>query len=108
MKKADKYLIGVICAAVLLTGGFFMFREPGKQVVIYQDTVEIGRYDLEKEQEIEVFTDEGGWNQISWKDGKVQVTDASCPDQVCVDHIEISKEGETIVCLPNKLVVEIQ
>ena len=42
------------------------------------------------------------------KDGKVSVTEADCPDKVCVNTGEISKSGDTIVCLPHKLVVEIE
>ncbi|KAI4447103.1 hypothetical protein C823_001622 [Eubacterium plexicaudatum ASF492] len=32
---------------------------------------------------------------------------ADCPDQLCVHQKAISGQGETIVCLPNKIVVEI-
>ena len=31
----------------------------------------------------------------------------NCPDKICVNHAAISKKGETIVCLPHKVVVEV-
>jgi hypothetical protein len=33
---------------------------------------------------------------------------ASCKNQVCVDHGAISLKGDSIVCLPNRVVVEIK
>ena len=41
------------------------------------------------------------------ENGKVKMKEADCPDQICVHHRAISKNRETIVCLPNKVVVEI-
>lgn len=38
----------------------------------------------------------------------VDMIEAECPDQLCVLHNPISKPGETIVCLPNKVVLEIK
>ena len=48
------------------------------------------------------------YNVVEIKDGKVSVTEASCKNQVCVRHGSISKAGESIVCLPNRLVVSIE
>ena len=33
--------------------------------------------------------------------------DASCPDQLCVDQNEISFDKESIICLPNKVVLTV-
>jgi len=48
------------------------------------------------------------YNVVEIKDGHVSVTEASCKNQVCVRHGEISRSGETIVCLTNRLVVRIE
>ena len=48
------------------------------------------------------------YNVVVIKDGKVSVTEASCKNQVCVKHSEISLSGESIVCLPNRLIVRIE
>lgn len=47
------------------------------------------------------------YNVVTISGGKVSVTEASCKNQVCVKHGTISGTGETIVCLPNRLVVRI-
>ncbi len=49
-----------------------------------------------------------GSNTIKIEGGGVTVTDADCPDGYCVSHVKISNEGETIVCLPHRLVIKIE
>ena len=34
--------------------------------------------------------------------------DADCPDQICVNHRAISRDGESIICLPNQTIVTIR
>ena len=48
------------------------------------------------------------YNVVEISSGKVSVTEASCKNQVCVKHVAISRAGESIVCLPNRLVVRIE
>ena len=48
------------------------------------------------------------FNIVKISGGEVSVTGASCKNQVCVRHGAISKTGESIVCLPNRLVVTIE
>ncbi len=47
------------------------------------------------------------YNVVKISGGEVSVTEASCKNQVCVKHGSITHVGETIVCLPNRLVVRI-
>lgn len=51
--------------------------------------------------------DEGAFNLFSVTDGVVQMEAADCRDQICVRHRAVSAVGESIICLPHKLVVEI-
>jgi hypothetical protein len=48
------------------------------------------------------------YNVVEISGGTVSVTEASCKNQVCVKHGAISRSGESIVCLPNRLVVRIE
>ena len=63
---------------------------------------------MTKDQEIPIIIAGKETNHLIIKDCKADVTEADCPDQICVDQKAISKEGETIVCLPNKVVVEVK
>ena len=48
------------------------------------------------------------YNVVVISGGTVSVTEASCKNQVCVKHGVITRPGESIVCLPNRLVVRIE
>ena len=62
-----------------------------------------GIYDLKEDQEISI----GDTNLCRIMDGKVRMVSAECPDQICVKTAEISRDGSTIVCLPNRVVLEV-
>ena len=75
-------------------------------VRITVDGVVQGTYSLEKDNEIAITGD--GWtNNLVIKNGYADMTEADCPDKICVNHVKISQVGESIVCLPHKVVVEI-
>ena len=40
------------------------------------------------------------------KDGEIHMTDANCPDHLCMKQKAVDSTGGTIVCLPNKVVIE--
>lgn len=54
-----------------------------------------------------IVTGEAGSNTIAVEQGRIRVTEADCPDHVCVNQGWISDSALPIVCLPNKLVIEI-
>lgn len=66
-----------------------------------------GIYRLTQNQEITIET-AYGTNKIKIENGVVTMTEADCPDKYCVAHRPIRKNGETIVCLPHKLVIELK
>ena len=50
---------------------------------------------------------ENGYNIIKISNLQVDVIEADCPDQLCVETKSAQKKGDMIVCLPNKIIVEI-
>ena len=65
-----------------------------------------GTYDLNKNQTITIQNDLG-INTIQIQNKDVWMEEADCPDGYCKEQGHISKNKQTIVCLPHKLVVEI-
>ena len=65
-----------------------------------------GTYDLNKNQTITIQNDVG-INTIQIQNKDVWMEEADCPDGYCKEQGHISKNKQTIVCLPHKLVVEI-
>ena len=105
MKKSDKILAaGLLLAAILL--GFFLFigKQEGTWAVVTVDGTEVGKYNLKEAQTLDL----GTGNHLEISDGEVWMTEADCPDQICVKSGKISKEHEMIVCMPHKVIVEIR
>jgi len=49
----------------------------------------------------------GGKNIVEIKSGAVSVIEADCPDKICIRRGAIKNVGETIACVPHKLLIEI-
>lgn len=109
MKKNDIFLIG----ALLLIGvGLFLgyrifYRQVGASVEITVDGKVYQNLSLAKDQKLEIPTEDGGRNVLSIQDGYADMTEANCPDGLCVKQAKISHNGETIVCLPHKVVIKV-
>ena len=102
----------LLAAAVLVAaGGIWLFsafnRTAGTYAAVIVNGIETARYPLNTDAEILLESENGGYNVLVIKDGKADVTKASCPDKICVNQHAIGKTGETITCLPNKTVIEI-
>ena len=109
--RNDIILIGVILAAALI--GFLCFRftqRDGQTVNVLVDGKVKYTFSLEDTVEKEILSGKNNQNKnvLVIENGKANMKSASCPDKICVDHRKISKSGETIVCLPNRVVVEIE
>ena len=109
MKKGDKILIG---AVLLLAGLAFLWMQliaaEGSKVVVRIDGQETAIYDLNEDINITIQGKNGGSNTLVIQNGQASITEADCPDKLCVNQGEIHRSGETIVCLPHRVVIEIQ
>ena len=119
-KKADLVLL----AALLIVGlaaslAVARTSHDGTQVVIKVAGELYGQYSLDEDQQIRVTSGHssegsdagsspGSENIVRIEGGKVSMTSADCPNQDCVRHRPISKNGESIICLPHKVVVQIR
>ena len=98
-------LLVVAVAGILVIQTFF--REEGDQVVITWNGEVEGTYSLAENRTLVFEGENGGRNVVVIEDGLVFVSEANCPDQVCVNHKPTNQTADPIVCLPNKLVVEV-
>ena len=98
-------LLAVAVAGMLVIQTFF--REEGAQVVITWNGEVDGTYPLEEDRTFIFEGESGGYNVVTIEDGMVFVSEANCPDQICVNHKPTNQTADPIVCLPNKLVVEV-
>lgn len=100
-------VIAVIAAAGLLFFG--MNKEAGSYVAVNVDGEQTAIYSLSVDTEVTVTTGENNEdiNVLTIKDGKAYVSSANCPDGICAETRAAQYVGETIVCLPHKVVIEI-
>ena len=97
----------ILISAFLLIGlvGLLLFaawRDEGEFVRVTVDGTVFGEYPLDRDDVIDIETGEGT-NTLTIVDGQADMTEADCPD----NHATISDVGESIVCLPHRIVVEI-
>lgn len=116
-KKAGKFhlrndiiLIGallLLCAVGILY--LFVFRSSGNMVKVTVDGELYGVYSLSEQITEEIHTGENGEsiNRLIILDGKAYMEYATCPDGICVAHHPIFRVGESIVCLPNRVVITV-
>lgn len=105
MKRND-WLLAIFILLVAGVGYFsyiYLGAKDAGAVVVTVDGEVYGTYSLKKNQEIAI----GDTNYLMIQDGKADMTKANCPDLICVRHKAISRNGETIACLPNKVIVEV-
>ena len=113
MDKKTKIWIAVLLSVVLLgLLGFFALSRlgGGTIVVITVDGQEYKRIDLSRVTEsydIEINT-KYGHNTVHVAPGRIAVTQADCPDGICVAQGAIDRGGVPFVCMPHRLVVKIE
>jgi hypothetical protein len=111
MKKNDIKIIGAVLVIALL---FFLFNKykvskldtDNLYIVINVDGTVYEKVSFDEEKEIEVKTD-FGTNIVKVHDHGVEMTHANCPDQICVKTGFVTESDIPIVCLPNRVYVEI-
>lgn len=109
MKKNDRIFLCVVFLVLAAAAAVFYLTRGnhGVQVKVTVDGDLYGTYSLNENQEIRIQKDGVITNVLVIKDGTADITEADCPDRLCVHQRAISKTKETIVCLPNKVVVEV-
>lgn len=109
--KNDIIFLGIIFAAGLIILAFFYLRSPSEGAVaeVTVDGEIYGSYPLSVDGVIEI-TDKDGvvTNLLEISGGKAKMTEADCPDKLCMHQKAVSLDGENIVCLPNRVVVTVK
>ena len=111
MNKQAKIALALLAAALFLSAAFLLRPKQAAVIaVIKQDGAVIEQIDLSKIEGVLTFPVDGEnrcWNTVVAEKGRIRVESASCPDQICVNQGWITDDAVPIVCLPNKLVIEI-
>ena len=107
--KRDIFLIAAfLCAALIIYAFLYLSSYEGDIVIVKVDGTVVKELPLNQDDEFTVPGYHGGINSIIIRNGSVLASDADCPDKLCVKTGKINRAGETIVCLPHRVVVEIK
>ena len=110
--KADRLclvFLGVVAALCVLCAALIpLFAHSGTTADILQKGTLLRTVSLQKNIAFTVEAPNGGSNTITVRDGRICVSHATCPDQVCVKQGWVSTDAIPIVCLPNGLVIQIK
>ena len=108
--RNDIILIGII---ILIASAALLFftanKKEGSTVVVKIDGVQTGSYLLSENITVDIRTGENDefLNTLVIENGKAYISQANCPDKICQEYRPVSYTGETIVCLPHKIIIEI-
>ncbi|MEW6229491.1 MAG: NusG domain II-containing protein [Bacillota bacterium] len=115
LRKADIVLAAiVILAAAAIMAGQSLGRSAhgGREAVIEVDNQQIRRIPFSQVTgvaTIDVPARNGRKATVEVaSDGRVRISESDCPDKICVRTGWITRPGQVIVCLPNRIVVEIE
>lgn len=85
----------------------FLTRTEGAYCVITQNGEVLDKLSLSEPSTHSYYADNGAYNTVTVENGSVYITEASCPDKLCVKRNTVKYHGQTIVCLPNGFVVTV-
>ena len=113
-KRPPNLLLDIaLILAVLAVGATILLvthndREQGAYVVVMVQNKEIARYSMTNNGVYDIYDNNGNTNKIEIRDGRVRMLEASCPNHLCIRQGWIRFEGQSIVCLPNKVTVTVR
>lgn len=108
LNKNDILLIIVVIflSVCALIGYRLFYHQSGNFVQITVDGKIYNELPLDEDNVI-IIEGKGGTNKLSIHNGYADMTDADCPDKLCVKQKKIHYNGESLICLPHKVVVTV-
>lgn len=109
MKKNEWILAAAVLLLAALSGAAYYFISSGGDaaVQIVEAGTVIQEYPLKEDRIVLLGNEDADYNILEIKDGKASMIEADCPDELCVRQKPVSRPGESIVCVPHKLVIQI-
>ena len=110
--KGDLLIVGII---LLLAATFFLInvirdRESSGEgsVLLIRDGSVTASFPLSEDITVTLWNEERThYNLLMIRDGSAEISDANCPDKICVRSKAIARDGESIICLPHRLVLSV-
>ena len=107
LRRGDLLLIaGLLAVGIIAAVSLSLLLPKGTFLSVERNGEVIAEYPLNEDVSV-IVEDESGYNLIVIKEGAAYVERADCRCGVCTAHSPISREGETVICLPHRLVLRV-
>ena len=108
--KFDIFIVALVLLFSIASLSWFTHRRAlessqPKAALVYLKGKLIEQVDLTKDKTIGLL---GGKMLLEVKNRKIRVLKAECPHQICVNMGWIKYSGQTIACVPNKVLIELK
>ena len=107
-KRDGLLILGLLLAGLLLLLVSRIMAETGSRVLVRVNGEEYGSYSLDRDVQILIEGYKGGHDTLVIEEGRACVRNSDCPDHLCEGMGWIDSSGESIVCLPNRVVVTVE
>lgn len=109
MKKNDFILIfSILALALMCMAVLYISRDSKTCVKIYVDNELIAALPIKEDCKFDIDGVNGSHNLLIIENGNVYMKEADCPDKICIQTGIVTELTQTIVCLPNRVVVVIE
>ncbi len=107
LSKRDLAVLGGILLLVGIGWILLLFlQKKGNTVTVSVNGVQVQSFPMNQETTYDIVTS-NGYNRLKIQNGKAYLVEADCPDGRCMKMGPIEREGESMICLPHRVVVEV-
>ena len=107
--RRDLLLAAVLLVpGVILLGVLFLRGDRGNTVTVSVGGEAVASFPLDQDTEYRIEGADGGTNLLVIEYGTARISQADCPDGLCVGMGRIRRAGQSIVCLPHQVIVEVE
>lgn len=107
VKPLDLVIIALLFVASFSVLAFLPHKQVGATAQARVNGKLVKTFDLNQNQLWTYRSSDGDYNEIQVRDGQIRVKKANCRDQIDVKKGWVSRVGDTIVCLPHHLVIQV-
>lgn len=109
LTRTDTIIILILLALTVWSfnaNSYFFKADSGSTASVYIDGKLTYKIDLSINKKYHVPVPNGA-AEVEVSSGKLYIKKSPCPRQICMHQSPISNEGESLICVPNSMVIKI-
>lgn len=106
LTRLDRCIVAVLLILCVVLFVVIGRHAPGESVQVKQDDAVIFKAPLSDSRKVDL-SGVLGITELEIIDGKARIISSPCPFKVCIGMGEISRSGEIIACVPNRLLIQV-